>query len=441
MKRILLLSSILITYFLGIYAYSLINDKNDVIENEKSNNNNTTNNALTMMYETEPGSGEYQISTDTSWPTEGYKLNETLSKCENSGKITWDNTTNKVIMQTNSSDKCYVYFDIVRTINGNATDYNGTYDGSSHSITINISEPSTYQIFYSQTELNEDNYTSGSTTQINRTNAGTTKVYWCITSNGYSPLCGNNNINIAKKNPTFTVSTDKILITSEGTINYTYDGDGEISCEANNVTCEINTTDKIITINRIKDGTEVLNIVASEGINYLTAIKTVTITTTCLDKNTYVYIWDRKKKRKLKRKIKYLKKDDIVYSYDYESGTYVTTKIKNVTINKTKEIYHLIFDNDEIKTTATHAFCIKGMGYVDAALLKTGYEIIGQDGKTYPIKEIKKEFLKEEQDMYCLELDNNNTSFMVGKNGIVCLSMYISALAVIALMPRKVLAY
>ena len=43
-------------------------------------------------------------------------FNETLSKCENGGVLTWDDENKKVLLQTNSSDKCYVYFDKSNTL-------------------------------------------------------------------------------------------------------------------------------------------------------------------------------------------------------------------------------------------------------------------------------------------------------------------------------------
>lgn len=64
-----------------------------------------------MMYETDVGSGEYQVSTDSEWLGDEYIFNETLSKCENGGTLSWNNDTQRIVMQTNSSDKCYAYFD------------------------------------------------------------------------------------------------------------------------------------------------------------------------------------------------------------------------------------------------------------------------------------------------------------------------------------------
>ncbi len=59
-----------------------------------------------MMYETEENSGEYEVSSDTSWPQEGYVFNERLSSCENGSTLTWDDENKRILMQANTSDKC-----------------------------------------------------------------------------------------------------------------------------------------------------------------------------------------------------------------------------------------------------------------------------------------------------------------------------------------------
>ena len=67
---------------------------------------------LSMMLETDAGSGNYELTTRDSWPTEGYTFNSILSKCENGGELSWDDENKRVLMSGNVSDKCYVYFDI-----------------------------------------------------------------------------------------------------------------------------------------------------------------------------------------------------------------------------------------------------------------------------------------------------------------------------------------
>ena len=92
----------------GFYVYKT-NDVNETYENKEIKNDS---NMLSMMLETEAGSGKYQETMTSSWPTEGYVLNESLSKCENGSSLSWDSTKNTVVMMGNNSDKCYVYFDV-----------------------------------------------------------------------------------------------------------------------------------------------------------------------------------------------------------------------------------------------------------------------------------------------------------------------------------------
>ena len=113
-KKILLISCILLTLGLCTFIfYDIDNNKNNkvVISNGDSKQLINTN-ALTMMYEIEIGSGEYQVSSDTTWPQDGYVFNETLSKCENGSILNWDDENKRVVLSTSVSDKCYVYFDV-----------------------------------------------------------------------------------------------------------------------------------------------------------------------------------------------------------------------------------------------------------------------------------------------------------------------------------------
>ena len=84
-------------------------------------------NTLSMMLETEAGSGNYEMTTASSWPTDGYVFNTTLSKCENGGELSWDDENKRVVMSGNVSDKCYIYFDKVLTL---ATYVKSLYTGT-----------------------------------------------------------------------------------------------------------------------------------------------------------------------------------------------------------------------------------------------------------------------------------------------------------------------
>ena len=108
---IVLLSAI--SFFLGKES------KEKDIFKEESNNikkKDTHLNSVSMMLETGANSGNYEMTTTSSWPTEGYIFNSELSKCENGGELSWDNEKKVVLMSGNKSDKCYVYFDVIPTI-------------------------------------------------------------------------------------------------------------------------------------------------------------------------------------------------------------------------------------------------------------------------------------------------------------------------------------
>ena len=111
MKKLVIISGIVNCLILILVVSTLDNSDKIIYTNNKSNKVVNAN-SLTMMYETEAGSGEYTVSSDTSWPQEDYIFNSELSGCENGGTLLWNSETNRVVMQTNSSDRCYVYFDV-----------------------------------------------------------------------------------------------------------------------------------------------------------------------------------------------------------------------------------------------------------------------------------------------------------------------------------------
>lgn len=74
------------------------------------------NNTLSMMIEQTAGVGDYKMETRSSWPTDGYKFNATLSKCENGGELGWNSEKGVITMTGNKSDKCYIYFDIYNKV-------------------------------------------------------------------------------------------------------------------------------------------------------------------------------------------------------------------------------------------------------------------------------------------------------------------------------------
>lgn len=85
MKKRLLFGgiSILFIFVISLYFYIGGDNNNDIFKSNENSSQILKANAITMMYETEYQSGEYQTSSDNIWPSDGYTYNEELSKCEN----------------------------------------------------------------------------------------------------------------------------------------------------------------------------------------------------------------------------------------------------------------------------------------------------------------------------------------------------------------------
>lgn len=97
MKKYVLLFSIAIVMVSILLFYD--NDEKVILTNYNSEQL-INSNILTMMYETDVGSGEYQVSSSNVWPQEGYIFNEQLSACENGSTLAWDDENKRVIMST-----------------------------------------------------------------------------------------------------------------------------------------------------------------------------------------------------------------------------------------------------------------------------------------------------------------------------------------------------
>ena len=110
-SKIILLVIVSIVGIFSIFSYNSKKYSNSINIDDSNIKNN---NMISMMLETSAGSGEYQETTSSSWPTEGYVFNENISKCERGSKLTWDDSKKAVIMSGNEGDKCYVYFDVYK---------------------------------------------------------------------------------------------------------------------------------------------------------------------------------------------------------------------------------------------------------------------------------------------------------------------------------------
>ena len=212
MKKIIcLILSIMVV--IGILITIFVFPKSD-----KENNYLINSNAITLMIETDVGSGEYKVSNDRLWPQEGYIFNEMLSYCENGSSLNWNDETRGLSINVDVSEKCYVYFDkylsvqITNVVASNIT---------SNSITINVSATSgTNQIskyYYSinngssYIESSNSNYTF---TGLEKGTKYNIKVYAVDTKNYSSNIYS------------LSVTTDNAVLLADYIINEVYESDG-----------------------------------------------------------------------------------------------------------------------------------------------------------------------------------------------------------------------
>lgn len=109
-KKCVIYLSILILFVVSIIIYNYLKF-DDIYENKLNEITNITK-GISMNLEQTAGAGDYKTVTQSNWPTEGYKFNEELSRCENGGELSWDKINKTVVMIGSTIDKCYVYFDI-----------------------------------------------------------------------------------------------------------------------------------------------------------------------------------------------------------------------------------------------------------------------------------------------------------------------------------------
>ena len=160
-KKILIGVSSVLVLIVGIFFYLYVSKDNGeeiyVPKKEEVKTQISGFNGLSLMYETGPGTGEYQESKSSTWPEEGYIFNENLSACENGGKLSWNEEKKAVILNSFGSDACYVYFDayIIPVINSVSTS-NITND--SITLTVNATNGNNPITTYYYSSNNGSNY-------------------------------------------------------------------------------------------------------------------------------------------------------------------------------------------------------------------------------------------------------------------------------------------
>ena len=135
-QKVMFITIVLLALSNTIILYNYCNLKKEVLS-YKENYKKSKKNMISMMLETYTNSKTYIQSTDSTWPSDGYVFNVEMSKCEQGSTLKWDEENKKVVMEGNTSDKCYVFFDKYSPIKIN--NYSITSSGNKITITIDAS--------------------------------------------------------------------------------------------------------------------------------------------------------------------------------------------------------------------------------------------------------------------------------------------------------------
>lgn len=189
-------------------------------------------NMLSMMLETSPGSGSYELVTRSEWPTTGYVFNPILSRCKNGSELSWDDEKKIVTMSGDVKDKCYVYFETepgyLTILNNNGGKESIVAKGNPTFSSVSTTNQGMYAAL---DDLGTSYYFRGAVNnnwvKFGKDNSGN-DIYWRIIR-----INGDNSIRMIYSGTAAPVSSTSIVMTGTGTqinsatYNYNIDGKAE----------------------------------------------------------------------------------------------------------------------------------------------------------------------------------------------------------------------
>lgn len=100
---------IIFKFILSLFIVCLFKFKNNV-NIDKSEIKTLKSNMISILLETENGSGIYELSKSSKWPDKGFVFNKEMSYCNNGSQIVYNDENNSVSVKINKTDKCQIYF-------------------------------------------------------------------------------------------------------------------------------------------------------------------------------------------------------------------------------------------------------------------------------------------------------------------------------------------
>jgi hypothetical protein len=117
--------------------------------------------------------------------------------------------------------------------------------------------------------------------------------------------------------------------------------------------------------------------------------------------------------------IEMIKAGDLVYAAHDETLEYGIRPVVETYVRETDKLVHITIAGEEIVSTFDHPYYVKGKGFVNAADLCIGYELIDNNGKNLVVEQIFCEKLNEEKvKVYNFQVEDYHT-YYVGESGVL----------------------
>ena len=253
-KKYVIFTLIIFILLVTTFTYFSTLKQNNIYKEESIKPTKITK-GISMNLEQTAGAGDYKTVTQSGWPTDGYKFNTELSRCENGSTLSWDDTKKAVIVSGNLSDKCYVYFDLIPPITLAEyviSQYTGTQGDNAlyyHNSTLtNGAGDNSYRYAGGDYVLTEAGKATGATMMIGYNNSVTTALidFYCNGTKqyvGYASSCSTSHYYLIKGDTTqyqsyneaLSASVEKGYLTKDNVKNFVCFGSEASTCPTENL--------------------------------------------------------------------------------------------------------------------------------------------------------------------------------------------------------------
>ena len=253
-KKYVIFTLIIIILLVTTFTYFSTLKQNNIYKEESIKPTKITK-GISLNLEQTAGAGDYKTVTQSGWPTDGYKFNTELSRCENGSTLSWDDTKKAVIVSGNLSDKCYVYFDLIPPITLAEyviSQYTGTQGDNAlyyHNSTLtNGAGDNSYRYAGGDYVLTEAGKATGATMMIGYDETVTTALidFYCDGTKqyvGYADSCSTSHYYLIKGDTTqyqtyneaLSASVEKGYLTKDNVKNFVCFGSEASTCPTDNL--------------------------------------------------------------------------------------------------------------------------------------------------------------------------------------------------------------